>query len=178
MKFLYYYINNYLKPNEIKNINLKFNKKAEEFNKQALTLKTSKAVQMPYEELKKIKNVNQDILKINREVFGFDLYENTTDWVVQNTYKSTNQGEYKWHTDGEEYDKNFTTKLTTLINLSEKKYSGGNFFLFNNQSIEIKELNKPGSLVIFPSFIPHKVTPVTRGNRTSLTIFTTGRWWK
>ena len=178
MKFLYYYISDYLKPDEIKNLNSRFNKKSEKFTKQAITLKTSKAVQMPYEELKKIKDVNYDILKINREAFGFDLYDNINDWAVQNTYKSTNQGEYKWHTDGEDYDKKFTTKLTTLINLSEKKYSGGDFFLFNNQPMEIKELSKPGSLIVFPSFIPHKVTPVTKGTRISLTVFKTGGWWK
>ena len=53
MKFLYYYISDYLKPDEIKNLNSRFNKKSEKFTKQAITLKTSKAVQMPYEELKK-----------------------------------------------------------------------------------------------------------------------------
>jgi len=178
MKFLYYYINDYLKPDEIKKLNSAFNKKAEKFTEKAITLKTSKAVHMPYEELKKIKDVNYNILKINRAAYGFDLYESINDWVVQNTYKSTNQGEYKWHIDGEEYDEKFTTKLTTLINLSEKEYSGGKFFLFNNEPVEIKELNKPGSLVVFPSFILHQVTPVTRGTRISATIFKTGRWWK
>jgi predicted 2-oxoglutarate/Fe(II)-dependent dioxygenase YbiX len=178
MKFLYYYINDYLKPSEIKKINSTFNKKSEKFTEQAPTLKTSKAVQMPYEEFKKIKDVNYDILTINRAAYGFDIYESINDWVAQNTYKSTNKGEYQWHTDGGEYDKKFTTKLTTLINLSEKAYSGGKFLLFNNQPVEIKELNKPGSLVVFPSFILHQITPVTRGTRISATLFKTGRWWQ
>jgi len=178
MKFLYYYINDYLKPNEIKKLNSTFNKKADKFDKQADTLKTSRAVKMPYEELRKIKDVNYSILDINRSVYGFDLYENINDWVVQNTYQSTNQGEYKWHIDGENSDKHYTTKLTTLINLSEKKYSGGKFLLFEGKIREIKELNKPGSLVVFPSFTIHQVTPVTKGTRITMTIFKTGRWWK
>jgi len=178
VKFTYYYILDYLKPNEIKKINFSFKNKSNDFKQQATTVKTSQAVQMPYEELKKIKDVNYNILEINRTVYGFDLYENINDWVVQNTYHSRNQGEYKWHMDGEQYDKKYTVKLTTLINLSEKKYSGGKLFIFDDRPIEVKQLNKPGSLVVFPSFLLHKVTPVTKGTRITATIFKTGRWWK
>ena len=178
MKFLYYYINDYLKPDEIKKLNSAFNKKAALFTPQAATLKTSRAVQMPYEELKKIKDVNHDILSINRDVYGFDVYESIVDHVVQNTYKSTNQGEYKWHIDSTNLGEKFTVKLTTLINLSEKEYSGGKLLLWENRPIEIEALNRPGSLVVFPSFILHQVTPVTRGTRISASLFKTGRWWK
>ena len=178
MKFTYYYILDYLKPNEIKKINFSFKNKSKDFKHQASTVKTSKALHMPYEELRKTKDVNYNILDINRVAYGFDLYENLNDWVVQNTYTSSNQGEYKWHMDAEDYDKKYTVKLTTLINLSEKKYSGGKLFIFDKHPTEVKELNKPGSLVVFPSFILHQVTPVTKGTRITATIFKTGRWWK
>lgn len=178
MKFLYYYIDNYLTPNEIKKLNSTFNKKAVKFTEQAATLKTSNAVQMPYEEVSKIKDINLTVLNINRLVFGFDVYESINDFIIQNTYKSKNRAEYKWHTDGEDYEKKYTIKLTTLLNLSEESYAGGKLFLWDNEPVEVKQLNKPGSLVIFPSFVLHQVTPVTEGTRISATFFKTGRWWE
>lgn len=179
MKFTYYYIQDYLNKQEIKKINSIFKKKAIEFKKQAPTLKTSIAVQMPYEEIQKIKDINSTVININRLTFGFDLYENINDYVVQNTYSAKYRGQYKWHQDGEPYSQNYTIKLTTLINLSEEKYSGGEFFIHEGGNPHhVKVLDKPGSLLCFPSFILHKVTPVTKGTRITGTVFKSGRWWK
>jgi len=179
MKFTYYYILDYLKKDEIKKLNFSFKNKSKDFTRQATTIKTSTAVQMPYDELKKIKDVHPVILNINRSTFGFDLYENLTDYVVHNTYSETNKGQYKWHQDCEPYSRNYTIKLTTLINLSEKKYSGGEFSIFDlSVPIHVKELDNPGCLVCFPAIFSHKVSPVTKGTRMSCTIFNTGRWWK
>ena len=125
-----------------------------------------------------LKNIKETIYWINRECFGFYIYENINDSFIHNVYSSTNKGQYKWHTDGEPYSCNYTSKLTALINLSEEKFEGGNFYLFEGKPIKIKEFNEPGSLIVFPSYFLHKVTPVTSGIRKSGTIFVTGPWWK
>ena len=38
----------------------------------------------------------------------------------------------------------------------------------------IKELNKKGSMIVFPSFIRHRVKPVTKGTRHSLVLWHIG----
>ena len=46
-------------------------------------------------------------------------------------YDSSVKASYDFHCDGEDYDKNFTTKLTGLVNLSEDTYEGGHFEIFD-----------------------------------------------
>ena len=68
----------------------------------------------------------------------------------------------------------YDVKLTLLINLSLKKYEGGKFEYLNNKWIEVKELEKPGNVVILKSYFHHRVTPVTSGERRTLTHFMVG----
>ena len=178
MKFTYYYVNDYLTKAEIKKINKEFDKAPRPFHKQAPTVKSSVAVQTNYNKIKKIKDIRKSVGWINRKVFGFDIYENIDDDIIQNKYKASNRGQYKWHVDAEPYSQNFTLKLTTLINLSEKPYEGGVFKLFDGKPYHVKEFDQPGSMIVFPSYFLHKVTPVTKGERISCTIFETGPWWR
>jgi PKHD-type hydroxylase len=72
-------------------------------------------------------------------------------------------GHYDWHPDITYPDKNnIQRKLTGVLMLSdENDYEGG--------LLEIKDINLPklkqGTLIVFPSFMKHRVTPVTKGNR-------------
>ena len=88
---------------------------------------------------------------------------------------------YGWHQDGghESYKlpgalQGKIRKLSMSVSLSDQKeYSGGNLeFDFRaipkNKPWVCKEINSKGSLVVFPSFLWHRVTPVTRGTRYSL----------
>jgi PKHD-type hydroxylase len=88
---------------------------------------------------------------------------------------------YGWHQDSwEEAYKTPGTmqgkirKLSMTVSLSDQKeYSGGNLEFDFRQYSKIKshvckEINSKGSLVVFPSFVWHRVTPVTRGTRYSL----------
>ena len=181
MKFTYFFIKNFLNKKEIKKINSLINKVGKPFNKQAPTVKTSICHTIPYKEIHKIKDFKSIISWSNREAFALDLYENifdTYDACVRNIYSSKLKGEYKWHFDAEPHQSNYTIKLTTLINLSEKPYEGGDFFIFDGKKDLIKEFKEPGSVLIFPSFYLHQVSPVTKGERITATIFVTGPKWK
>jgi PKHD-type hydroxylase len=117
--------------------------------------------------------LRQRVLDVNKNYFGFNLFE-TSDFEIlhYNTYRSENSSEYGWHTDAcknECYD----FKLTALLNLSEE-YAGGEFELFLNGPKEIVEYSVPGTLLIFPSWIPHRVKPTTAGCRMSLSQFYSG----
>ena len=50
-------------------------------------------------------------------------------------------------------------------------YEGGNFEIQNSGATkkQLFEMKKKGSVIIFPSFLQHRVTPVTKGKRLSLT---------
>jgi len=79
-----------------------------------------------------------------------------------------------------------TRKLSVTINLSSpEEYEGGNLkFDFGHhqkeqsQFYECKEIRPQGSIVVFPSFLYHQVTPVTSGNRYSLVMWCLGKPFK
>lgn len=110
----------------------------------------------------------------NNEFFGYNLYPMTAEKeLLHSSYSADNQGKYDWHTDGTQTPI-FDVKLTCIINLSESNFGGGDFQYLNGNIYDIKEFKKPGSMIMFRSFLNHRVMPVTKGNRTTLTTFLTG----
>ena len=75
-------------------------------------------------------------------------------------------------------------KISMTVNLNaENDYEGGNLkFDFgphsDNRYIECTEIRPQGSIIVFPSFLYHCVTPVTRGTRYSLVLWALGEPWK
>lgn len=86
--------------------------------------------------------------------------------------KYSNGGKYDWHMDlglGE----NSSRKLSLSIQLSVlDDYSGGDLEF---QNIENSAERAIGTLVAFPSFLQHRVTPVISGTRSSLVAWIHGR---
>ena len=104
-----------------------------------------------------------------------------------------NKGQYyDWHCDGWEqpYQRQEgdptngkIRKLSVTVTLSDpKEYTGGELeFDFRNldpdkpkKPIKCKEILPKGSLVVFPSFVWHRVCPVKKGSRHSLVIWSLG----
>ena len=98
---------------------------------------------------------------------------------------------YDWHCDSwdKPYDKpkdpnshGKVRKLSCTVSLSdETEYEGGDFeFDFrntddgSNQPQVCKEIRPKGSVVVFPSFVWHRVNPVTSGTRYSLVVWNLG----
>lgn len=74
-----------------------------------------------------------------------------------------------------------TRKISMTINLNDPNdYDGGNLKFDFGPHADIKryheceEIRPQGSVIIFPSFVYHCVTPVTRGTRYSLVLWTLG----
>ena len=82
-----------------------------------------------------------------------------------------NGGKYKWHTDCGSKETSLR-KLTAIIQLSdETKYEGGNLEFGITDETGENNYTAPrtrGSITIFPSFLSHRVTPITKGRRYSL----------
>ena len=110
----------------------------------------------------------------NREIFGYDIYWHFhIETFNYNVYGKN--GEYGWHMDGNSTLKPFDMKLTCLLNLSEEPYEGGEFYMINsNEKIEFTS----GMGLIFNSLVTHKVTPITKGERITLTYWGEGPTWR
>ena len=92
-------------------------------------------------------------------------------------YNSSTEDFYDWHTDtrlmGEVQDR----KITMVVQLSDSEdHEGGDLeFNFYNTSVgENYPIRTRGTILTFPSFIPHRVTPVTKGIRKSLVFWMEG----
>ena len=109
---------------------------------------------------------------INRNVFGYDIYwDFHLDAFNYNVYGI--EGEYDWHVDSNPSESDI--KLTCLLNLSEESYEGGEFHMIKENQ---RQRFDSGMGLIFNSLIVHKVTPVTKGKRITLTYLAFGPPWR
>ncbi len=76
-------------------------------------------------------------------------------------------------------------KLSMTINLNKPgEYDGGNLkFDFGPHAVgkrfhEVEEIRPQGSIIVFPSWTYHQVTPVTRGTRYSMVLWSLGKPFK
>jgi PKHD-type hydroxylase len=88
-------------------------------------------------------------------------------------YKSTDEGFYDWHMDAGIPENGLQRKLSISILLSDPSEFEGGELQFKGMEDQ-KILTKQGSIVVFPSFIEHKVTPVTKGVRYSAVTWAIG----
>ena len=100
---------------------------------------------------------------MNKLWFGFDLDPSPSAWLQ--TYEAG--GDYHVHTDGTPGN---GRKLTSVIFLSDPAvFSGGDLIL----KIPTKDFvleKKRGTIVIFPSWLWHEVTPVRSGLRQTVNV--------
>jgi PKHD-type hydroxylase len=108
--------------------------------------------------------------KVNTEYYKYSLSGITHSLQLLH-YKPG--GHYDWHIDcghGEAASR----KLSIVIPLSNPLDFEGGELLVNNNGVEVTAISVKGSITTFPSFMLHKVTPVTKGERWSLVIWVHG----
>jgi hypothetical protein len=169
-------------PEEVKNINKRLKKydlperNEPESAPAKDAIKSARVFTVPCIDVMDIMNsFITSIRKCNGECFGFDLYEYyDLDHFNYNEYQPGE--EYEWHADGTAEAELPDMKLTCILNLSEESYTGGDLSFNANDKIINNPV--PGGVVIFPSFLLHKVTPVVGGKRITLSYWATGPKWK
>ena len=123
-----------------------------------------------YEGLKSL------ISLINHDKYQYDL-ENLE--LLQYTkYKIDHH--YTWHIDLQK-GKGIHRKLSLIVGLTDPDdYEGGDVeFNFDGHPDNIYTVRiKKGDILFFPSYIPHRVTPITSGNRTTLVAWINGPKYK
>jgi PKHD-type hydroxylase len=119
--------------------------------------------------------------RANADFFGFDI-SGVCRYIQHTEY---NKGSfYDWHQDcflGESQEGVYERKLSFSIQLSEPdSYTGGDLeftddIIFTPE--EKQRLRQKGTVIIFPSFLQHRVTEVTEGQRYALVGWREGKQW-
>lgn len=111
----------------------------------------------------------------NTNAFGVDVYNHTDMQFTE--YHATESGHYDWHHDiNWEAEINADRKLSITVQLSDpSEYSGGDFEFSECETPRCKD---KGSVLVFPSYLRHRVTPVTSGVRRSLVAWFYGPCWR
>ena len=123
-----------------------------------------------------------------QEMNGMHYLYNLSSWepFQHTTYHGHNCGNFKSHLDETKIFNytNMIRKLSFSIMLNDpSEYKGGDLKIWYGKmdsegkpALKIDNL-KAGTLVAFPSFLLHEVTPVTKGTRKSLVCWTLGPRW-
>lgn len=126
--------------------------------------------------------VNHKIEECNSQYFGF----HTTHLTAMNvtTYRTDRLGHYSWHTDTfMEPSKPTQRKLSVVVQLSDPNdYEGGNLEIdllnSSNNHLDPESIRERGTMIVFCSLLPHRVTPITKGIRHSLVGWKEGPLWQ
>jgi PKHD-type hydroxylase len=146
---------------------------------------------------------SQQDKEIRRSQVGFFLIEEKNKWLYRRIWEAANEfnrrflgveitgiegniqlarydsgdlGFYNWHTDfGPDAPKR---KISITVQLSRPEdYDGGDLeLLFDSRPYRGEKAR--GAVIAFPSFVLHRVAPVTRGTRWSLVAWISGARWR
>lgn len=112
------------------------------------------------------------VRNLNGQYYKFDIHGFVED-MQYTVYDSKYKGHYNWHRDIGNRN-SAPRKLSFVLQLSEEKdYEGGELEIFS--SLEPQKIKKQkGFAVLFPSYLLHRVTPVTSGIRKTLVVWVAG----
>lgn len=115
--------------------------------------------------------IEQAVMDLNNTFYKFDLY-GLVESFQYTVYEGDAGGHYDWHCDtGKTIE---PRKISLTLQLSEPSaYEGGELLLEAGEG-QFRAHKARGTLVAFPSYIMHRVTPVTAGVRKSLVVWVAG----
>jgi PKHD-type hydroxylase len=122
-----------------------------------------------------IDRIMTQVVEANNIIWNFDLKAIIDN--IQYTEYDGNGGHYDWHLDIGPGSISHR-KISIVIQLSDPDdYVGGDLEIMNASEKTVIPRGK-GNVVIFPSFLLHRVVPLTNGNRKSLVLWVGGGHYK
>ena len=122
-----------------------------------------------YDRLQKV------IQAINDRVYRFEL-SGFSEPLQYSIYHGSENGHYDWHVD----QGNIKTrrKLSISVQLTDPShYEGCDLEFYARNKTETAPRDR-GSVIAFPSYVLHRVTPCTKGTRKAIVAWTTGPQFK
>lgn len=122
--------------------------------------------------------VEKNVLEANCELWAFDL-DGRAEWQFTH-YTAEDSGMYHAHLDcALDAGTASCRKLSVTVNLSDPNdYRGGSLKLGAVEQPDPADLRACGSMLVFPSFVEHGVTPLLAGQRYSLVAWFSGPNWR
>lgn len=119
--------------------------------------------------------LNDTIYRANQQFYNYNL--NGYEYFQYTTYDK--DGRYDWHSDTaygiNERDNDIQPRKLSLSLLLNDDFEGGEFQINTGKESEASTVQlKKGQIVLFPSFMIHRVKPITQGTRKSLVVWTLG----
>ena len=112
-------------------------------------------------------------LEANKQFYHFDI-DIVTDPIHYVVYPEDG-GHLDWHLDVGGFGVN-KRKLAMTVQLSDPNdYEGGDLQIWGGGKEPISVKRNKGVVSVFPAFLLHRVTPITRGQRKILVFWTGGR---
>lgn len=111
-----------------------------------------------------LQNLFFKVLKTNNDVFRYHI-EGFQEFDIPRVFKysADRSDHYTWHTDLHS-DGNICRKLSFSIQLSDSSdYEGGDLEFM--PGITDRNARVKGAMILFSSFLTHRVTPITKGTR-------------
>ncbi len=113
------------------------------------------------------------VARANREAFDFDITDFREKLQVA-VYDESEEGHYDWHSDIGEGPIAQFRKATIVTQLSAADaYEGGELEISLGHTV-LTASKEQGNATLFASFMLHRVVPVTKGTRYSLTCWSHG----
>ena len=112
-------------------------------------------------------------LEANSDYWKFDL-SHWKDAIQYTEYNGEEAGGYDWHIDVGPHPLNHR-KISITVQLSDPiDYEGGDLEIWTGGKEPMKAPKEKGAVVMFPSYLLHRITPVTKGVRKSLVLWVGG----
>lgn len=110
---------------------------------------------------------------LNGQHYRFDLW-GMAESLQFTEYHADQEGHYSWHQDSGMNSTYPPRKLSMVLQLTDPlTYEGGDLQLYlGHEPITVPR--KRGMITVFPSFVLHRVTPITSGVRHSLVSWVSG----
>jgi PKHD-type hydroxylase len=113
----------------------------------------------------------QIVRKLNDEIYRFDV--NGLENIQYTVYDGTEGGHYHWHIDHGPHNPK-PRKISLSIQLTDpSQYEGCELQFQVSHKIGVAPRTR-GTIIAFPSFLLHRVTPIISGTRKALVVWATG----
>lgn len=116
-------------------------------------------------------------VEANEAMWGFDLIA-APESIQYTEYEASEDGHYTWHQDiGNGMASRRKVSLTVQLS-DDTEYEGGDLELWGGGEWIRQAPRGKGNVVVFPSYLMHRVKPITKGTRKSFVLWVGGQHYK